>query len=862
MSIDAAIPACGEDERRAIIRAHPTLNGIDFVEYRFFPLAVPGRRHVLETVFLKPPPVIAASDFVIEGGARVIGIGVIGIEALGANGLRVFVTEAGDFSTYRLVVREPATHGLDAVLASAAINFKAGCPSDLDCRVAMRCEPPEGETPVLDHMARDFESFRTMLLDLARARNPRWSETHPAEPAAVLVELLAAEGDRLAWMQDAVGTEASIETCRMRVSARRHARLVDYRMHDGRNGYAFLQLDVHGAGTVPAGTQAMTRIASPLRGEATSPGPLIPDTITLDHDGDPALAGVSVFEATARAACHPDLNRVWLHDFGGRACCLPRGATSAFVYSVQEDGTIIRPPLEVGDWLLLWEAKGPETGAAPDADPARRVAVRLTAVIDAEDPAFSAVADDTVAGPAARRVTAAADPVMPLLRVSWSDEHAPAFSLTITGRDDTGAAVPHAGQARGNIVPVDHGRSVVARSDDGTLPAAVTRGRTTTLSLPAGPLTMQAMEPDAVFAADGRATASRHALSGPATEAMPAAVLLVDTPAEEPAIWRAVPDLLASDPFDTHFVAEIDDAGRAVLRFGDDAFGRRLPGDAAIAARFRIGNGLAGNVGAGSLVHVARPDAAAMTDPSDPSAPPPAFPVVTAVWQPVAARGGEEPEALAAVRGNAPSAMHAVQFRAVTEVDWEKAALSLPGVAAARAALRWTGSWYTVFVAIHPADPAKLIALPGGGAVLEPVFAVAMRAALNRWRLAGRDLAVRAGQYVPIRLRIGLCIAPGHFRSSVVPLVREALVGRGGLFDIRTARFGATVHLSRIIATVAAIPGVSSCVVREFHRYWGRPAGERDAGFMRFGLWELPRLDADASRPENGVLVLEIDGEG
>jgi hypothetical protein len=31
---------------------------------------------------------------------------------------------------------------------------------------------------------------------------------------------------------------------------------------------------------------------------------------------------------------------------------------------------------------------------------------------------------------------------------------------------------------------------------------------------------------------------------------------------------------------------------------------------------------------------------------------------------------------------------------------------------------------------------------------------------------------------------------------------------------------------------------------------------------MRFGLWELPRLDANASAPENGVLVLEIDGEG
>ncbi len=862
MSVDAAIPACGEDDRRAIIRAHPTLNGLDFVEYRFAPAAAPGRRHVLEVHFLKPPPALTPSDLLIEGGARIIGIGITGVEPLGAGALRVFVTEAGDFSAYRLAVREPASHGIDAVLACTTINFKAGCPSDLDCRIDPACPPAEGEEPALDHMARDFESFRTMLLDLARARNPRWTETHPAEPATVLVELLAAEGDRLAWMQDAAGTEATIETCRERISARRHARLVDYRMHDGRNAYGFVQLDVDGAGTVPAGTQALTRITEPLPGEAASPGAMIPDTVLLDHAGDPALSGVTVFEATARTRCHPDLNRLWLHDFGGRACCLPRGATAAYLFSVQNDGTIIRPPLEVGDWIVLWEAKGPETGAAPDADPARRVAVRVTSVSPTEDPAFTAAADVLPAGPAPRRAQAAGDPPMPILRVTWSAEHAPSFALTLTGRDETGAAVAHVGQARGNLVPVDHGRSIVARSDDGTLPAAVTRGRTTTLTLPGEPLTFQAMAKEAAFAADGRLVASRHALDGAAADALPAVVLIVDTPAEQPSVWRPVPDLLASDPFDAHFVAEVDDAGRAALRFGDDAFGRRLPAEATVVARFRIGNGLAGNIGAGSLVHVARPAAALMTDPGDPAAPPPAFPGVSAVWQPIAARGGVEPEALAAVRGNAPSAMHAVQFRAVTEADWERAALSLPGVAAARAALRWTGSWHTVFIAIHPADTTNLVPLPGGGAALSPAFAETMRAGLNRWRLAGRDLAVTAGQYVPLRLRIGLCIAAGHFRSGVVPAVRAALIGAGGLFDLRTARFGATIHLSRIIAAVASVPGVSSCTVREFHRFWSVPAGELAAGFLRLGLSELARLDADPSRPEDGVLILDIDGEG
>lgn len=862
MSTDAAVPACGEAERRALIRAHPTLNGLDVVEYRFAPSAAPGRRHILEARFLKPPPPLSATDLMVTGGARIIGIGITGVEALGAQALRVFITEAGDFSAYRLVVREPAAHGIDPLLADAAIAFKAGCPSDLDCRVETPCPPSGGEEPVLDHMARDFESFRTMLLDLARARNPRWRETHPAEPATVLVELLAAEGDRLAWMQDAAGTEASIDTCRQRISARRHARLVDYRAHDGRNAFTFIQVDVDGAGVVPAGTQALTRIAAPLRGQATGPGVLIPDGVTLDHEGDPALAGAAVFEATVRTHCHPDLNRLWLHDFGGRACCLPRGATSAYLFSVRDDGTIIRPPLSAGDWIVLWEARGPETGRSPDADPARRVAVRLLSVTPAEDAAFTAMADQVPSGPLPRRMVAAGEPPLPLLRVTWPAAQAPGFPLTITGRDDTGAALPHVGQARGNLVPVDHGRSVVLRSADGTLPGPVTRGRTTTLALPVGPLTQQAMPRHATLATDGRLIDGRHDLDVPASEAMPAVVLNVDPPGEEPSLWRPVPDLLASDPFATHFVAETDDAGDATLRFGDDGFGRRLPPDATITARFRVGNGRAGNVGAGSLVHLVHPGPGAMTDPAAPASTPPPFPGVRAVWQPLPARGGTEREAIEAIRSNAPSAMHARQFRAVTEADWERAALSLDGVAAARAALRWTGSWHTVFVAVHPEETGALLALPGGGTALSPAFAASVGARLNRWRLAGRDLVVRAGQYVPIRLRIGLCIAPGHFRSGVLPAVREVLVGRGGLFGLEGARFGAVVHLSRVIAAVAAVPGVSSCIVREFHRFWSVPAGELAAGYLRLGAWELPRLDAEPSRPENGVLILEIDGEG
>ena len=62
----------------------------------------------------------------------------------------------------------------------------------------------------------------------------------------MLAELIAYVGDRLSYQQDAVATEAYLETARSRVSLRRHALLVDYHVHDGCNARAWIQLNVSG----------------------------------------------------------------------------------------------------------------------------------------------------------------------------------------------------------------------------------------------------------------------------------------------------------------------------------------------------------------------------------------------------------------------------------------------------------------------------------------------------------------------------------------------------------------------------------------------------------------------------------------
>ena len=67
-----------------------------------------------------------------------------------------------------------------------------------------------------------------------------------------LVELLAYSADQLSYYQDAVATEAYLGTARRRASVRRHARLVDYAMHDGANARAWVVVGPAPAAIVPS----------------------------------------------------------------------------------------------------------------------------------------------------------------------------------------------------------------------------------------------------------------------------------------------------------------------------------------------------------------------------------------------------------------------------------------------------------------------------------------------------------------------------------------------------------------------------------------------------------------------------------
>jgi hypothetical protein len=841
---DVVTPVFADDERRAdLVRGpvppHVDLNGIDFVEVD------PSDHTILRVSFLKPIPagaygVVADPTLAhVGGGTRIVGIKATGATIESASVLRIDVTRGGDFSPY--VLSLPDYPGLDPVRRRTVFSFMASCPTGIDCRPAP-CPPVELVEPRLDYLAKDYASFRQMLVDLLPTLNPDWTERNPSDLGMALLELLAYTGDHLSYYQDAVANEAYLDTVRTRISARRHAKLIDYRMHDGRNAWAAVHVTVNGTGTLPRGTPLFTKIQQPLPGQATPPDRLIPPgALNVDLlQQSPAYRDVVALETAYTQTFRRQNNEIRIHTWGEEECCLPIGTTGAWLYS-DNGGTAVRPVLADGDYVILEERVGPRTGAVPDADPAHRRLVRIEGAPEqTEDPLYAAA---LVAGvPVVRNV---GDPALPLLRITWRRADALDFPVCLSARLRDGTLVREVSVVRGNIVLADHG---LTTEETQTPDELSVDGR---MQLSRAPLTQEIRALDApIDATTGRFAVDRRDLTGDVRSVLPAVTLQVTTPIDVEE-WRSMPDLLDSGPLDEHFVAEIDDEGRAILRFGDGEYGRRLPDTTALRAVYRIGNGRSGNVGRDTIAHAA--------------------PVVPSTWitslrNPIAATAGVDAETIEEVRQLAPQAFHTELFRAVTEDDWAAAAKRLAGVQGAAASYRWTGSWTTIFVAVDPVNRVDLVDLPNGNTRLEPLFEAQVRAFLTRFRLAGYDIELRPPRFVPVTLELDVCARHGYFRSDVAAAVRDALSNRvlpdgtRGFFHPSNFTFGDPLYLSRLYAAVERVEGVESVAIRNLVRYGQPDAGELARGALRTGRWEIVRLDNDPSFVEHGVLTVTARG--
>ncbi len=764
----------------------------------------------------------AAEVFPIRGGHRVpagSGTGQVQVTDVAAGpepeSLLLTIAPVGDYSTYRLeLIFDPAR--IDPFFAEIGFKFRPGCFTHA-CAPDWEAGRPRVAAPRIDYMAKDYDSFRHQLIAAMMDRVPGWQPSSEADFDQVLIGLFSAAGDELSDFQDRVMAEAYLGSARKRVSVARHARLMDYHVHEGQQATTWLWVEV-------AEGQA----------DFTLPDELVTWAGGAETEGGqvPFATRETALPAAGRTLLSPGFNGFHLHTWSGAWPALPVGTTQADLVAAPTPtapaGLITAADLAdaVSDGrltrLLIEERLNPLTGQPPGRNPAKRQVLHL--LPEAQ------VIPDPVAG-------------VDVVRLRWRDADALRHDYSFTTLCP-GGPVRNISGFRGNLLTVHHGLPVVAHfHEPGTELPVETPGvyhrhftrreiygetRGVLCPLPALPLAYRATPRGGIV----------PPLSTLAVE--------VEDAGGAGNLWDERPSLVFSDDSEEegdHFVVETDERQRSVIRFGNGVNGRLVPVGGVIHAAYQVGGGVAGNVGCDAIRGFA-PLPGALAG------------AVVAVSNPFDVTDGRAPEPLAEVLRNAPEAYRARQLRAVTLADYIARAEEVPGIARAVASYTWTGSWRAV----------RLVLDPLGTTELAPELLDEVAAHLEAVRLIGEDLELRPPRFVPLKIELAVCLAPDAWREDVRDVIEQELSdgytpdGRRALFHPDDWTFGQSLYRSQIAGRVQAIAGVEHILSLSMRRWNAPTGGAATASELTAGFDEIFLVENDPDHIERGTVTVTLKG--
>jgi hypothetical protein len=764
--------------------------------------------------------------------------------------MHVRTVAPGGFTRYRLSIADPVTGGplMDPYLAGVDFSFKAGCYSDVDCdHSAHACGDRQVVDFPVDYEARDFLSMRTALLDLASQRYPRWADRLEADAAVMLVEVMAALADEMAYHQDRIAREAHLETATQRRSLRRHARLVDYRIHDGLGAATWVNVTAKSpAGRLDAGATVYA----------------VRDGVRVDysigHKLDEMLASPPVSYSV-----DPDRNDTNLvpYQWDADDVCLPVGATSLSLNGGQAVVDALTPfeatpdePVS-GRWVLL---------RTEPADPGQPRRSQLVRVIKAEKVRDPLVGTDTtlIEWEAAQALTQELDlatlhvhgNVLPVVAgrhvvrtfvigpdgASMPSEEAIKAAEVAPNPDDDPRDPPE---------PRDPAWAIERTGPDGSLALLFSLLGTDTDGLvrraafdrPGDPrlatpeLRLMERIPDGAGGyVDGRRWSPKNSfLDAPASGALDHHFILDD------GFWRRIVGFQRQGTEFVH-VDHAADAG-VTIRFGDGSFGLTPARGTRFRASYLVGNGRRANVPAGAIQYFTQPSHAADLAVKA---------LVSAIENPFPSTSGVDPETPDEVRQLAPEAFRALTFRAVRPEDYAEAAGRLDWVQRAGCSFRWTGSWQTAFVTPDPRSAVEVSA--GEWTELDRQ--------LDRFRQAGREASTLNPVYADLDLRISFCVEPTAYAAEVRVRVAAALTGGStAFFAADSFSFGTALDRSRLEASIQGAGGVRAVESIDFRRRGGSGWARLPMTYQP-GRNEVIRVENDPLHPNRGSITLIPDG--
>jgi hypothetical protein len=241
------------------------------------------------------------------------------------------------------------------------------------------------------------------------------------------------------------------------------------------------------------------------------------------------------------------------------------------------------------------------------------------------------------------------------------------------------------------------------------------------------------------------------------------------------------------------------------------------------------------------------------------------------------------PHAMEQARRAGPREIH-TQKRMVTTEDYAVRLREHPLVLHAHAWSEWSGSWFTIHMAVIAWENNKLddvelkyphdlkeevinfherVGLRAPNLDVTPLPSVRMivRRYIDAFRMAGQEVIMQDPVYIGIYISISVKVGPNHFQSEIRHAITQVLGhGPGGFFEPGRYGFGEDLYASDVIEALMALDGIEHVCLNRFKRIGSQYPDRAEAGFISLDGLEVAVCNNEAGEPEMGYYRLKLHG--
>lgn len=240
------------------------------------------------------------------------------------------------------------------------------------------------------------------------------------------------------------------------------------------------------------------------------------------------------------------------------------------------------------------------------------------------------------------------------------------------------------------------------------------------------------------------------------------------------------------------------------------------------------------------------------------------------------------PHAMEQAKRAGPQDIH-TQKRMVTTDDYAVRLREHPLVVNAHAWSEWSGSWFTVCLAViawgnrelddkatYPDDLKQEIinfhkrvglSPPSLNITPLPTIRMILRPYIDAFRMASQEIVLQDPVYIGIYISISVKVGPNHFQSEIRHAIAQALGhGPGGFFMPGKHGFGEDLYASDVIEALMKLDGIEHVCLNRFKRIGSQYPDRSEVGFILLDGLEVAVCNNDAGEPEMGYYQLKLHG--